>query len=69
MIKRDALWRKDNINQFPNEIEIKKLSIKSNDIQIHKLSRYIFPKRDLVPTKAGQAVISPVRSLEYAVNL
>ena len=69
MMNGDAFWRKGNIDQIPNEIEILNLSIKSNIIESYKLSRYIFPKHDQGPTKAGLEIVSPVRSLEYAVNL
>ena len=40
-----------------------------NEIGIHKLSRYVFPRVDLGPTQDGQIEIPELQSLEYAVNL
>ena len=42
MIKKDALWGNINVDQIPNNIEIKNLSIKSNDIQVNKVQVHIF---------------------------
>ena len=43
-------------------------SLSNHNIEIHKLSRYIFPRYDLGPTKAGKTEIQPLRSLEYAAE-
>ena len=42
---------------------------KNDEIQVHKLSRYVFPRVDLGPTEAGKTEIQPLHCLEYAVNL
>ena len=39
----------------------------SKQIEINKLSRYIFPRVDLGPTEQGKIEIPPLHSLEYAV--
>ena len=70
--KKDALWSTNSVEQniqIPNEIEICNLSFKTNVIENYKLSRYIFPKHDRGPTKAGLENIKPIQSLEYIVNL
>ena len=68
-VNKDALWSTSNSNQIsdkiPYEINISNLSV----IDSYKLSRYIFPKHDHGPTKAGLKDVTPVQSLEYAVQL
>ena len=59
---------------FPdqNESSITNFPIydKNNDeIQVFKLSRYVFPKVDLGPNEAGKTEIKPLHCLEYVVNL
>ena len=56
-----------DVKDLSSEFSINALSTK--DIEIHKLSRYIFPREDLGPTEAGKLEIPALRSLEYAINL
>ena len=42
---------------------------KNDEIQVHKMSRYVFPRVDLGPNEAGKTEIQPLHCLEYAVNL
>ena len=54
---------KSSLTEFP-------IYDKNNDeIQVLKLSRYVFPKVDLGPNEAGKTEIKPLHCLEYAVNL
>ena len=52
-VNKDPLWSTSTSNQLndkiPNEINISNLSI----IENYKLCRYIFPRHDHGPTKAG----------------
>ena len=41
----------------------------ANNVNVHKLSRYIFPREDPGPTAAGRAEVPDLHCLEYAVNL
>ena len=67
--KNDPFWGTNTFNKLndkvPNEISIANLSITEN----FKLARYIFPKHDKGPTKAGLKIITPIQSLNYAVQL
>ena len=71
---KDAIMIPQEITIFANEIQdfSSELSIgasSTQNIDIHKLSRYIFPREDPGPTEAGKLEIPPLRSLEYAINL
>ena len=66
---KDALWDKNRMGQIPKTVLIQNLAVKSRNIHVQKLDRYIFPKYDKGPTVAGQVAISPAQCLEYAVNL
>ena len=57
----------NEIQDFSSELSIGASS--TQNIDIHKLSRYIFPREDPGPTEAGKLEIPPLRSLEYAINL
>ena len=57
----------DEIQDFSSELCIGVSS--TQNVNVHKLSRYIFPREDPGPTKAGRLEIPPLRSLEYAINL
>ena len=57
----------DDINGSSSGLPINDFS--DNEIGIHKLSRYVFPRVDLGPTQDGQIEIPELQSLEYAVNL
>ena len=58
----------DPSNQsIPKEIFVQSLELR--DIHIDKLDRYVFPKVDRGPTKAGLIEIPPLQSLKYVVNL
>ena len=65
LLTKDALWENSSKSQVPNTINIENLS----NIQVQKLSRYVFPRFDKGPNKAGQVTNSPAQCLEYAVNL
>ena len=65
----DASWDKSKLGQIPKTLLIQNLAIKSRNINVQKLDRYIFPKYDRGPTVAGQMPISPVQCLEYIVNM
>ena len=56
-----------DIIDFSSELSIN--TSQAENVEIHKLSRYIFPHEDAGPTIAGQTEIPDLRSLEYAVNL
>ena len=57
----------DDINDSSSGLPIYNFS--DREIEIHKLSRYVFPRIDLGPTESGQVQIPALQSLEYAVNL
>ena len=65
IVNKDPLWGMSTSIQLddkiPNEINISNLSI----IENYKLARYIFPKHDHGPKKAGLQVITPVQSLMF----
>ena len=67
--KHDPFWGTNTFNKLnnkvPTEISIANLSITEN----FKLARYIFPKIDKGPTKAGLKIITPIQSLNYAVQI
>ena len=52
---------------LPVELSINNFALEN--LQCHKLQKYIFPRHDRGPTKAGLRTISPLKSLEYLVNL
>jgi hypothetical protein len=68
-LTKDALWDKTKMGQIPKTVMIQNLAVKSRNIHVQKLSRYIFPKFDKGPSLAGQVANSPAQCLEYAVNL
>ena len=71
----------DASNYIPHEITIfasdlkdssTELSINASlaeNVSVHKLSRFIFPREDPGPTAAGKTEIPDLHCLEYAVNL
>ena len=67
MIPREFTIFANDVTDFSSEYSINALS--ANDIEIHKLSRFIFPREDAGPTEAGRVKIPELRLLEYAVNL
>ena len=52
---------------MPQTLSINSLSL--SEIQINKLSRYVFPKEDFGPTSDGQIEIPTIQSLRYVTNL
>ena len=68
-LTKDALWENTSMGQIPKTVIIQNLAVKSRNIHVQKLSRYVFPKFDKGPNLAGQVVNSPAQCLEYAVNL
>ena len=68
-LKKNASWEENKLGVIPKTLSIQNLTVKSKDIHVQKLARYIFPKNDRGPTIAGQLHISPVQCLEYSVNL
>ena len=64
-----AQYSENELIAVPNKIIIYNLSLKQNVIDHFKLDRYIFPKYDHGPTQAGKLEISPIKCLEYIVNL
>ena len=51
----------------PQTLKINSLSL--SEINVNKLSRYVFPRRDFGPTSAGQVEIPTIQSLKYVTNL
>ena len=51
----------------PQTLHINSLSL--SEINVNKLSRYVFPRRDFGPTIDGQVEIPTIQSLKYVTNM
>jgi hypothetical protein len=58
---------KNKSKDLPVELSINNFALEN--LQCQKLQKYIFPRHDRGPTKAGLRTISPLKSLEYVGNL
>ena len=69
-VKENASWENCQSGNIPKTVVIQNLAVnKSKNLEIRKLARYIFPKTDPGPNKAGQINFTPAQCLEFGVNL
>ena len=69
-VKENASWDKYQSGNIPKTILIQNLTVNKNrNLEIRKLSRYIFPRTDKGPTRAGHINFTPAQCLEYSVNI
>ena len=69
-LKENASWEEYQSGNIPKTISIQNLTVNKNkNLEIGKLSRYIFPKTDKGPTRAGHIHFTPAQCLEYSVNV